>query len=93
MQIEPKQCAQWLEKANEIREDSYRNDAGERYDTERATVDHEWNRLGRWRYRKGWQECCIEAGMPEVWAALLAPYASSGYGDLWDWCADQTKGD
>lgn len=70
--MEAKQIGEWLKKANELHEESY--------NWECPAGGH-----GRFKYTKEWDDCLREAGMPEVWIALLAPYASLGYCDLWDW--------
>jgi len=41
------------------------------------------------RYAKDWWQCCEEAGMAQEWIGLVAPYASLGYSDLWEWTQSQ----
>jgi len=45
------------------------------------------------RYTKTWEQCCREAGMPEEWIGLVAPYMSLGYVDTWEWTAERSKDD
>lgn len=58
----------------------------------RASDIHEANYdRGAMRYAKDWRQCCLETGMPAVWADLLAPYMSLGYCETWDWVDVQLK--
>jgi hypothetical protein len=43
-------------------------------------------------YTKDWETSCLEAGMPIEWAELIAPYASTGHGEIWDWSQNATGG-
>lgn len=94
--MEAKQLGEWLNKASELHEESYKcAKCGERW-PKHQIINKEGSSLwtiwecpdgghGRFKYTKEWDDCLREAGMPEVWIALLAPYASLGYCDLWDW--------
>lgn len=41
-------------------------------------------------YTKPYSECAQWAGVPEEWQPIVACLLTSGYAELWDWCAEQS---